>query len=281
MAAVRKKRETALEKASYILKPFVVYMIMKTIVLIGLSLLVSTMAASVQVQTGNQLTTICNAIAGIVGVSFVLRDFMTETDAKGEVLFDVSLWKQLVNYVKKGFQNVKGKEIQLGAVISLGMTSALFLNGLLTALSLSSEKYDAVEKIQYSVPMWLGIFLYGIVSPVVEEIVFRGLTYHRMRRFFKVPSSVLVSALLFGGFHANLPQFIYGTLMGCLMACCYEWADTFAAPLVFHMAANTLIFVLSGMPGLNQAIANVPAFAIFGLLSVGLLVVVKKGSRKE
>lgn len=276
MASIRKKRETALEKATYIIKPFVIYLVMKTVALIGLSLLISTLPIGGLENLGNQLNAVINAVASIIGVSFVLRDFVTEIDTKGEVLFDVSVWKQLGNCMKKGFQNCKEKGIQIGASISLGLTASLFLNGLLVRLSLTSEKYDKVEEIQYSVPIWLGILLYGLISPVVEEIVFRGLTYHRMRRFFGIPACVIVSALLFGGFHANLPQFIYGTAMGMLMALCYEWADTFAAPLVFHMAANLLIFLLSGMPQVGDVIVTTTALVVFGVLSAGFMAVIWK-----
>lgn len=268
MTPVHKKRESAFEKAAYIIKPFIIYMIMKTMILLGLSLLVSTLPLEGIEQMGNQLNAVINAAASLVGVSFVLRDFVTEIDTKGEVLFDVSVWKQFGNCIKKGFQNCKGKEIQLGAVLSLGLTSALFLNGLITRLSFSSEQYAKVEQIQYSVPVWLGLILYGLISPVVEEIVFRGLTYHRMRRFFGIPGCVIVSALLFGGFHANLPQFVYGTAMGMLMALCYEWTDTFAAPVLFHMAANILIFLISGLPQVSQTIASTPGIVIFFLLSI-------------
>jgi membrane protease YdiL (CAAX protease family) len=102
-----------------------------------------------------------------------------------------------------------------------------------------------VEAIQYSVPLWLGIILYGIVSPIAEEIVFRGVLYNRTKRFYSIPRSVIFSALLFGIFHANLPQLIYGTLMGVLIALCYERNKCFAAPVFFHMAANIVVFTLS------------------------------------
>jgi membrane protease YdiL (CAAX protease family) len=51
--------------------------------------------------------------------------------------------------------------------------------------------------------------------------------------------------MLFGVFHANLPQLIYGTLMGLLLADCYERNKCFAAPVVFHLTANILVFTLS------------------------------------
>jgi membrane protease YdiL (CAAX protease family) len=76
-------------------------------------------------------------------------------------------------------------------------------------------------------------------------MVFRGVLYNRIKRFYSIPCSVIFSALLFGIFHANLPQLIYGTLMGVLIAVCYEKNKCFGAPVIFHMAANIFIFSMS------------------------------------
>ena len=157
--------------------------------------------------------------------------------------------KQLVSCMKNGINNCKDKAFLLAAVVSLGISAALALNIFVELLSVQSEKYDNVEAIQYSVSLWLGLILYGLVSPITEEIIFRGITYNRMKRFFGVVPCVIVTSLLFGGFHANMPQFLYGTCMGVLMALVYEWVKAFAAPLLLHMAANIIVFVLSFVVG--------------------------------
>jgi membrane protease YdiL (CAAX protease family) len=66
-----------------------------------------------------------------------------------------------------------------------------------------------------------------------------------MKRFYSLPYCVIISALLFGVFHANLPQLLYGTIMGVLIALCYEKNKCFAAPVIFHMAANIFVFSIS------------------------------------
>ena len=48
------------------------------------------------------------------------------------------------------------------------------------------------------------------------------------------------------------------------MALVYEWVKSFAAPLLFHMAANIVVFVLSFVAG-ETAIIN-------GLMGIGFLV---------
>ncbi len=249
MAKIQHKRESALEKAWYIVKPFLAYTVVKTAAILGLALLLPTIPIAgldIWVENHSQLlSTTINGVAALIGVAVVLREFIKEMSTVGEVDIDNGVIKQLLTCIKNGINNCKNKVFSLAAVVSLGISAALALNIFIELLAVSSEKYENVEAIQYSVPLWLGLVLYGLVSPITEEIIFRGITYNRMKRFFKVVPCVLVTSLLFGGFHANLPQFLYGTCMGVLMTLAYEWTKTFVAPLLLHMSANVFVFVLS------------------------------------
>lgn len=249
MTKIQHKRTKTVEKLWYVIKPFLLYTIVKTFAMVGLSLLLSTawsVEMAVWVQENSRLLSACiNGLAAIIGIFFVMQDFLIEVSVTGEVCIDGGVFRQTAGWIKNSVSQTKSKKVSLAAAILLGITSALALNIFVELLSVSSEKYDNVEAIQYSVPIWLGLLLYGVVSPLTEEIVFRGITYNRMKRYYSVVPSIIVSALLFGGFHANLPQFLYGTCMGVLMALVYEWVKSFAAPLLFHMAANVAVFVLS------------------------------------
>lgn len=276
MTKIQHKRTKTVEKLWYIIKPFLLYTIVKTFAMIGLSLLLSTFPSEEMtswVQNNSRLlSTTINGLAAVVGIFFVLQDFLIEVSVTGEVNIDGGVFRQIAGWIKNGISHNKDKAFLLAAVVILGITSALALNILVELLSVSSEKYDNVEAIQYSVPIWLGLLLYGIVSPVTEEIVFRGITYNRMKRYYSVVPCVIVSALLFGGFHANLPQFLYGTCMGVLMALVYEWVRSFAAPLLFHMAANVIVFVLSECAPDMAAKMTVLHCAAFAVIAGGLVI---------
>ncbi len=280
MSKWQQKREKPLEKAWYIVKPFLTYTIIKTLAIFGLALLMPSIpisAFSVWVENNSQLlSTTINGIAALIAVAFVLREFVKEIAISGEIDIDSGVCKQIWNCIKNGMKQNKGKEFQLAAVVSLGITASFALNLLVELLAISTDKYESVEALQYSVPLWLGLILYGIIAPVTEEIIFRGITYNRMKRFFGVLPCVLVTSLLFGGFHANLPQFLYGTCMGILLALSYEWVKTFAAPLLLHMAANIFVFGFSfvGITLENQE--KIVCFGIFGVLSVLLIVYLRK-----
>lgn len=254
MKTIRNKRTSLWEKAWYVIKPFLIYMAVKTAAILTLAMFVpaipvSGMEAWVE-EHALVLKAVINAAASLIGVGFLLNDFLKETAVAGEVDIDAGVARQLWAYFRKGFFGYERKNwTGLALCAGLGAASAYVLNQaavrLLAFLRVASAEYETVEAIQYSVPLWLGILLYGIVSPLAEEIVFRGILYNRMKKFFGVPLCVVLTALLFGAFHANLPQFLYGTCMGILIALCYEKEKCFAAPVLFHMAANLFVFIAS------------------------------------
>ena len=251
------QKRTTLQKIAYILRPFVVYMVVKTVAMITLALLIHSLPVhgigTWVKENSNMASAFINALASLAAVCFLLDDFLKEAAVSGEVDIDASVFSQLISFFKNSFFGVKSLALcaMLGAVSAMGLNMAIALISdflaqvLRTQGLLGSDKYEAVKQIQYSVPFVSGIILYVLIAPLVEEIVFRGVIFNRIRHFYSVEKAVAFSALLFGAFHANLPQFIYGACMGAIMAVCYERTKCFYAPLLFHMAANAAVFVVA------------------------------------
>ncbi len=251
---ITQKRTTFFQKAYYILKPLVIYMLVKTLAQLILAMTVMSVSfdgiAEFINQDYNQINAVINGMASLAGMIFLVGDFLKEAAVSGEVDIDTGTARQFAAYMKNGFLGYeKVNALGLAVCAVFGAVSSIALNVTVSygmeLFQSASERYARVEQIQYSVPLWLGIILYGIIAPFAEEIVFRGVTYNRMKRFYSIPRSIVVTALIFGAFHANLPQFLYGTCMGMLIAICYEKEKCFAAPVIFHMAANITVFVLS------------------------------------
>lgn len=287
MAKIIPKRTTLLQKLAYILRPFVVYMVVKTVVMFLLavaipSLPITGIAEWVE-HNSQQLSAVVNGVASVAAAGFLLNVFLVEASTTGEIDIDQSILGQFVSFVKTDLTGARTVRKAVGLVLCvlLGITASLALNILVELASaamggsetqiLDSEKYEVVESIQYSVPVWLGIVLYGILSPIVEEMVFRGVLYSRIKKFYSVTKAVVFSALLFGAFHANLPQFLYGTAMGVFVALCYEYAGCFAAPVLMHMSANIFIFLISGLTAWTAFLITPVWFVFFAALSAGLL----------
>lgn len=109
--------------------------------------------------------------------------------------------------------------------------------------------YEVVEQNLFAGSFWLQISVLLAASPVLEEFFFRGVLYGRLKELVSNRSAMVISALAFGLYHANPSQGIYGFLMGLFLAWAMERCQTVKAPIVVHVAANTVAVVLSAVFG--------------------------------
>ncbi len=173
-------------------------------------------------------------------------------------------------------------------VIPLGICYTVFFNCLLAYIPIKglSESYAQAEGVLYAVPFWQQLILYGIISPIAEELVFRGALYRRMRKLYAVLPCALCSGFLFGLYHGNIVQGLYGFVMGLLMSLVYEMTDSFLAPLLFHAAANIVSCTATYANDFGRIVFSLPGMIIgfvMGtvLLTIMILYVKKVKKRSE
>lgn len=131
-----------------------------------------------------------------------------------------------------------------------------------------SEAYQQVAAQQYGAWLPLGLLCYGVIAPIAEELVFRGLLYHELRRFLKMPSAMVTSAALFAMYHGNAVQGLYAFAIGMLMVYAYEYFGDFKFPLGIHIGANVLVYLLSATE-IASGIMNLPACFVCLVWAVG------------
>ena len=133
-------------------------------------------------------------------------------------------------------------------VVSYAVAMGLGLNILVAYYKIAgmSGSYEQVAGIQYSVSLPVGLVIYGILTPFTEEVIFRGIIYNRIRKYFPVQISMVVSALIFGCYHGNVVQMLYAIIMGLALALVYEcYGRLLAAPVLFHCGANLIVYFMS------------------------------------
>lgn len=139
-----------------------------------------------------------------------------------------------------------------------------------------SARYTETAKAQYQIPVVYGLILYGLISPLTEELLFRGLIYHRMKRYFPVKWSILLSALFFGLYHGNLVQALYGTILGTMIAYVYEVSGDFKIPVFAHAAANCVVFLMTCQADVMEAVTTPVNCVIFSFISLASLWKIRK-----
>ena len=108
----------------------------------------------------------------------------------------------------------KTRPLHLLVMFFTGGLLALALNNLLGLARIAehSAAYRQVEQTFYTGRLALEIFALCAVIPLVEELLYRGIVYGRLRRWLGAAPAMLLSALIFGLIHMNLAQFIYASL---------------------------------------------------------------------
>ena len=107
--------------------------------------------------------------------------------------------------------------------------------------------YDDLSQIIYSGGIAVQILATAVAAPIVEEFLFRGLIFKRLRDSLKFVPSALLSALLFDIIHANALQFAYAFILGLLLAYIYEQFKSVWAPVLFHAGANLISVIVTAI----------------------------------
>lgn len=212
----------------------------------------------------NILFVLCSYLTGPVADLLIIRDetgvFAGYTGNAAAVIAALAyaaaafaIRKRAKFYIEKAADDRKLSHLKKEPVLSyvmLGLATVGAVLGLNLLFSLTgfldtSASYQAVAADQYAANLLVGLVCYGLISPVAEELLFRGTLYNCLRRFSSVKMAIPVSALLFGIYHANTVQGIYGFLMGCLIAYGYEYFGNYKVPVLIHIIANVLAYCLT------------------------------------
>lgn len=124
--------------------------------------------------------------------------------------------------------------VLMAGALCIGLNNLLIISNL---ASLSSE-YEETMKALYTSPLGLQIICLGIIIPICEELVFRGLMYKRMREHTGFVTAMLYSATVFSVIHANFVQALYAFVMAVVFTFVYEKYGSIKAPILAHIVAN-------------------------------------------
>jgi len=116
------------------------------------------------------------------------------------------------------------------------------------------EKYESImESMMSGQNFILEMVTVGILAPILEEIIYRGLIFDQLRRNIPLVPALVIQALIFGVVHLNIVQSSYAFLIGLLMGIALVRSGSILLPISIHMGMN-----LSGvvLPELDNSIGN-------------------------
>ena len=170
----------------------------------------------------------------------VVLCFVVMLIPKGESIFE-----------KADIKLTKVRYIICGALFGVGFF------GLYLAFATLFEMipWDWVQKIvdmqktqaggQLEGPMVLNVIYVGLIAPVCEELVFRGLMLKSLKGNFPKWASILVCALCFGAIHLPSPiAFVVTTALGALLGIIFYRTSSLIPCVLAHILFNVSNFLL-------------------------------------
>jgi len=98
---------------------------------------------------------------------------------------------------------------------------------------------------QHPLERTLALLVAGLLAPVAEEIVFRGVTFRVLRRPLGVPGALLLSSALFAAAHLDLHHLLPMFAIGAILAWMVSRCDSVVPGILLHVAINAGSLLLS------------------------------------
>ena len=101
----------------------------------------------------------------------------------------------------KKYRNHTKINIQRGLVLIIfSIFFALFYNSYLSIIC----DYPVSE-----LPLYVQIICSGIIGPIIEELIFRGIIFNKLKHYYPLKKAMFLTTIIFALFHASLTSFIY------------------------------------------------------------------------
>ena len=181
----------------------------------------------------------------------------------------------LLKKIKLNKINIKAGNLLF--YILVGVCISVSYNLLLCGLNkvvYFTNLYDSVNR-----NILVTLITTGILGPILEELIFRGIVYEKLKNFNKKSTSTLITGVLFGLFHGNIIQFIYAVLLNFVLVKSYERENNILAPILIHVCANSVTTLLLNFIIQINIFLTIILFLIFlSVLIILLKILYKKNN---
>ena len=265
--------DSSLKRAWRIISPVVIYLIIERIVgfcinfyyIMGRldenAVWTDTLEAQLYQEVYNLQSENAVLISGIVALICIL-------------IFSHSIkkeWKKRP-YVIQEHGTIHLKYIYVAAA-AMGFTLAvnLFIN----AWGIFKYDFDFAELSQmiYSESVIMQFLVIGLIVPICEELIFRGLIYERITQSGSERWAMILTSIIFAFFHGSWIQIIYAFCFSLIIIYTHQRCGTFFAPVLFHIISNISSLVLRQFPPLSTMgySVSIVAFTMLGIAGIYLL----------
>lgn len=249
-----------------------VYLLMQVIVSFAFSTALTAKITMEIMASGEELDMI--AMTELV-TSELMNNMMTMTLVAGIVTLFV-FWIVFVIRKKKFVNEVCIRKIPAGSILPIAVLAASF--NVITSVVISMFPWpqgwiDSYAQnssaIDGSIMAWVTAVL---MAPILEEIVFRGLMYTRLKKGLPMLGAAIITSLAFGLAHGTIIWAIYTFIFSMVLIWVFEQFQSLTACILLHMAYNISGMALSLIP----EEAGIVVLILFAAAFVGVYFAYKK-----
>ena len=144
----------------------------------------------------------------------------------------------------------------------MSIVAAIGANNLVIISNIASfsKAYQDAAGTLYAMKFWQLLLYSGLLMPVLEELIFRALLFRVLRKWLPFWASMLTTSLAFGLYHGNLVQFVYASVLGCLLAFLYEKYGSIFAAILAHMCMNVTACIMTEYGWIQWMTQNIVFF---------------------
>ncbi len=175
----------------------------------------------------NKNILLLNLIAALIAIPIFAHMYKKEL-GRGSILEKEYPWKLI------------GKFVWIIGFALFGLLLANYIVSFLTLFmpDFMVESYASTKGAIDNAPPLVQIMSAIVLAPAVEELIFRGIIYNRLKKMTGLMMAAVISSFMFGVFHLNWIQAPFAFVIGMLAVFIYEKYQTIFASILFHGLSN-------------------------------------------
>ncbi|MBB3123375.1 hypothetical protein FHS04_000872 [Mesoflavibacter sabulilitoris] len=158
----------------------------------------------------------------------------------------IKKWKiDIIEKIKK-VSFIRSIQISILSMILLLLYPVINLPNLITSISdfkigiMEPEIFHFETHEQIPINQYYYITRLVLISPILEELFYRGILYSKIRLNASGKTSIIISSLLFGLSHPGSEQFFVTFIGGLILGVLYEKNKNLLECILLHIFMNTL-----------------------------------------
>ena len=185
------------------------------------------------------------------------------------------------------------KEVQISAfkagfilpVILVAVSTQLLLAAIMSFVPFPQTAIDSyinnISLVTNKISV-LSLISVGVLAPITEEVIFRGLIFSRLRRGMPVYVAVIIQAVLFASLHVGIVWMLQVFVMGVIFALMTLKLGSIIPSIIAHMAVNVAGVLLNTL--MPDELSDMTGYLILAVCAVvfvvSMFIMMKKGQPK-